>query len=91
MWNYTKGIRVERHKKNIEGYSFITNFKGEKEHLLRKSSKIHNINYVIDNEAYTRDGKLIDFENYMAFYVDSNIKDLSDFWSTFRQLEKEFI
>jgi hypothetical protein len=91
MWNYTKVIRVERHKKNIDGYRFITNFKGEIEHLLRKTSEIHNINFVIDNEAYTRDGRLIDFDNYKVFYVDLNIKDLSNFWNTFKQLEKEVI
>lgn len=66
---------------------FITNFKGSKEQLYRRASEIHNLNYEIRNEAYTNTGKLIEFDNYKAFYVDSSVGDLSDFWRTFEKLD----
>lgn len=67
---------------------FITNFKGKREWYYKRASEIHNLNYEIKNEAYTSEGKLIDFDNYKAFYVDSSVNNLSDFWRTFELLEE---
>lgn len=67
---------------------FITNFKGILKPLIKKASKMHNLKYEIKNKAYTSDGKLLDFDNYKALYVDSSASDLSDFWETVRNLEK---
>lgn len=68
---------------------FLTNFTGDKEHFYRRASEIHNLKYEIRNEAYSSAGTLLDFDDYKAFYVDSSVKDLSDFWRTFERLKNK--
>jgi len=68
---------------------FITNFKGEIEPWIKKACKTHNLKYEIKNKAYSRDGILLNFDNYKALYVDSTTNDLSDFWKTIRKSDEK--
>ncbi len=71
-----------------KGFKFITNFTLEREEPYQRAAEIHNIRYSFENEVYGQSRKLGDDGSWMkAFYVDSEINDLSEFWRTVDELK----
>ncbi len=72
-----------------KGFSFITNFTLEREDSYRRAAELHNIQYSFENEVYGRNVKFgDDGSKYKAFYVDSQVCDLSNFWNTVEELKQ---
>lgn len=72
-----------------QGFKFITNFTLEREEPYRKAAELHNLRYSFENEIYGMGGKLGNDGKWMkAFYVDVEVRDLTDFWDTVRVIQE---
>jgi hypothetical protein len=91
MYDYDEEIISPKEEEmNNQGYTFITNFRSEREEFYRQAAEAHNLKYSIENETYNSHGKKIgNGEWSKAFYVDSTVCDLTDFWSTYEQIKLE--
>lgn len=70
---------------NEKGFNFITNFSPDSEPFYLQSAENHKIRFLIAEEAYGFGGHRV--HGCKAFYVDSAICNLTDFWNTFDKLK----